>query len=209
MTTSLKDDFKKRFNVPDDIFAKLELYHALLLKWQKAINLVGPATLGEAWYRHFLDSAQLLPRIPAHAKIHADIGSGGGFPGLVLAIMASFPETHLIESDARKSAFLRTVARETETRVIIHTQRIENMTGVITPDFITARAVSPLETLLDWSLPWAVQNPDITLCFMKGAQAHDEIAAARQKFSFAYEAVSSITDPDAKILSIQGLSRMP
>jgi len=105
-------DYFSKFDVSEEAFACLEVYHALLLKWQAAVNLVSPKTLDEAWQRHFLDSVQLLSSIDADVKTIADIGSGAGFPGLVLALCRPDLEVHLIESDMKKCQFLSTVLRE-------------------------------------------------------------------------------------------------
>ena len=127
---------------------RLETYAGLLVKWQAKINLVGPATLPDLWRRHFLDSAQLLPLLPAAAGTLADLGSGAGFPGLVLAIMTDW-RVHLLDSDQRKCAFLRQVALDCGVldRVTIHAKRIEQVTG-IAADVVTARACAPLGELL-------------------------------------------------------------
>lgn len=105
---------------------KIDAYERLLKKWQNTINLVGPSTLSEAKKRHFEDSLQLLKHIPVAAKTLYDLGSGAGFPGLVLAMAKPDLDVHLIESDARKCQFLKTVSRETETPVTVHNQRIES-----------------------------------------------------------------------------------
>ena len=185
---------------------KLEIYHELLIKWQKAINIVSNKTMDDAWNRHFIDSAQLAKLLPSRAKTYADLGCGGGFPGLVLAVMRPDIEMHLIESDERKCQFMRTVAREVGVSVNIHTKRIENAHDDVLPDFVTARALSSLDNLLEYCLPWAVRNKDLELCFMKGSRADEEISQAHAKFSFDCKATQSITDAGAKILSISNLA---
>ena len=126
--------FEQRFNVSRETITRLLSYQALLGKWQQKINLVGPATLAQFWERHVLDSAQLLALAGAQRRIWLDLGSGGGFPGLVLAIMLAdntenaSPDTshvHLVESDRRKSAFLQAVIRETGVPASVHNCRIE------------------------------------------------------------------------------------
>ena len=121
---------------------RLEVYADLLRKWQPKINLIAPSTLPDLWARHFEDSAQLLQLVPECTKRIADMGSGGGFPGLVLAILTGI-ETHLIESDSRKGAFLREAARLTDAPVTLHTKRLEAMPS-LGADLITARALAPL-----------------------------------------------------------------
>ena len=203
-----KDDFKGLIDISDEDFEKIEIYHALLLKWQKAINIVSGKTIDEAWHRHFIDSAQVINLIPKSVNIYADLGCGGGFPGLVIAIMRPDIDTHLVESDERKCQFMRTVARETGANVTIHTQRIETISGEFTPDFVSARALSSLENLFEYCLPWAQSNKKLKLCFMKGIKADDEIEEAQKRFFFDYTSTPSITDGCAQILSINNLSRL-
>ena len=133
--------FAVRCDVSRETLSRLRRYDALLRRWQKAINLVSADSLTDAWRRHFWDSAQLLPLIPAGTRSLLDVGSGAGFPGLVLAILGVEGVT-LVESDGRKCAFLREVARETGTRVTILADRLERLADRIQPpDIITARAV--------------------------------------------------------------------
>ena len=125
MTLYTKDNFRELFDVTDDVFAQIELYQTLLVKWNKAINLVSPKTINESWHRHVIDSAQMVRFVPDQTKIYADLGCGGGFPGLVVALMRPDIETHLVESDERKGQFMRTVVRETGAQnVTIHTKRV-------------------------------------------------------------------------------------
>ena len=126
------DDFRQVSGVSRETLERLRIYEALLRKWQAKINLVGPATLDDAWRRHFLDSAQLFPLLPANAQVVVDLGSGAGFPGLVLAVMG-VPTVHLIESDLRKAAFLREVARETATPAIVRWTARVSASGLVPP----------------------------------------------------------------------------
>lgn len=183
--------------VSRETWDRLVLYRDLLIKWQNAFNLVSPKSLPEAWERHFEDSAQLAALIPPEAKVIVDMGSGAGFPGMVLAIMNKDLEVHLVESDEKKTQFLRTVSRETHTPVIIHTSRIETMTGQVRPDLVTARALASLSQLLDYCMPWARDNADLMMLFLKGEMANDEVAAAKNRFKFHYKSIPSITAPDA------------
>ncbi len=201
-----KEDFRDVVDISDDAFAKLETYHALLLKWQKAINLVSPKTIDQTWHRHFIDSAQIIKLIPENTEVYADLGCGGGFPGLVIAIMRPDLEVHLVESDERKCQFMRTVSRETSMPVIVHTKRIEAVSDDFCPDFVSARALSSLENLCQYCLPWAEKNQDLELCFMKGVRADEEIELAKSRFSFDYKAIPSLTDTSAKLLSINNLA---
>jgi 16S rRNA (guanine527-N7)-methyltransferase len=203
-----RDDFRRLIPVSDAVFANIAAYHDLLVKWQKAINLVSPKTIPESWHRHLLDSAQMAQYIPASAKVYADLGCGGGFPGLVVAMMRPELHVHLVESDERKGQFMRTVARETGTKnVTIHTKRVEAVTEDFTPDFVTARALASLEILLDYTYPWAMQNSALQMGFMKGKGAEDEISAAQQRYMFTAESHQSLTDPEARIVCLQGVRK--
>lgn len=192
---------ESEFSVPRETLDKLRQYEALLVKWQKAINLVGPATLPDAWERHFIDSLQLTPLIPESSKTLYDLGSGAGFPGLVLAMARPELAVTMIESDERKGAFLTAVSHETKTPVTVLSARIEKAVADLpAPDVVTARALAALPDLLTYILPWALANPGLTCIFPKGQLAADELVAARKDWNFKVEQVSSITDPKATIL---------
>lgn len=190
--------------VSQEINTRLETYAALLVKWQKKINLVGKGTLGDIWTRHFSDSAQLSSFIPSHSTVF-DIGSGAGFPGMVLAILRPDSFFHLIESDQKKCAFLQTVSRETRTRVQIHCERIVDVSRETTPNVVTARALAPLPELLNYCALWIDANPDLTLIFSKGEKAECEIKAASEKYAFLLERVPSETDTSAEILVLKNV----
>ena len=185
---------------------KLGQYHALLIKWQKAINLVSPGTIETAWQRHFEDSLQILPLIPDKAETLYDLGSGAGFPGLVTAICRDDIKVHLIESDERKGQFLRTVSRETKTPVIVHTDRIEAL-NIAPPDIVTARALADLEALCSFCAGWAQENPDMIMIFMKGRNSEAEITQAQALYEFDLEAFPSATDKEATILRLTKLRK--
>jgi 16S rRNA (guanine527-N7)-methyltransferase len=184
---------------------KLAAYHALLLKWQPVINLVAPSTLADAAIRHFADSAQIVQYIPEGVKVMADLGSGAGFPGLVIAMMRPEIEMHLVESDERKAEFLRTVSRETGTPVKVHADRLVRVMNDIDPDWVTARAMADLRKLLIYVEPWGLGNPGFTALFMKGARADEEIAEAHKSIQFDVKAYASLTDGQAKILEITNI----
>jgi 16S rRNA (guanine527-N7)-methyltransferase len=183
---------------------KLSAYLALLNKWQPKVNLVGPDTLMDARSRHFDDSAQVAPLIPAAVQTLHDWGSGAGFPGLVLAILRPDLKVTLVESDQRKCAFLRTVSRETKTPVTIRDERIEDLT-VEFVDVISARALAPLKDLLRLALPWAQANPALILLLPKGENADAEIVEAQKKYTFDLAKYPSKTASGAVILGITGL----
>ena len=190
-----------------DVQEKLRQYYDLLLKWQAKINLISPNTVADAWERHFVDSAQIAALLPAGGQTLYDLGSGGGFPGLVLAMIKPEIEVHLVESDAKKCAFLQTVSRETKTPVIIHNARIDKVVASFekAPDVVTARALAALNQLLDYCAPWTALNPDLTLIFPKGAQSASEIAVSREKWDFEVEEFPSVTDSAARILRVSKL----
>jgi 16S rRNA (guanine527-N7)-methyltransferase len=200
------EDFAATFNVSRETLDKLLAYVALLEQWQPRINLVAGATLPDVWHRHIADSAQLLALAPKSGK-WLDIGSGAGFPGLVIAIMAhgsAGPRVTLIESDRRKCAFLAEVARHTGISVEIHTARIEQiatqrMLGAV--DVVSARALAPLVRLIPLSLPFF---GDATLgLFPKGRDAESEVTQARAAWDFDVEMTPSLTDAAARIVAIR------
>ncbi|MEZ5815301.1 MAG: 16S rRNA (guanine(527)-N(7))-methyltransferase RsmG [Alphaproteobacteria bacterium] len=200
-------------DVSREMYEKLEIYHALLLKWQRAINLVSPKTIDEAWCRHFADSAQIeryISHIPGdvsrESRMVFDLGSGAGFPGMVLAIMRSDLKVRLIESDERKCQFLKTVSRETGVDVTVHNTRIECAQGDVCPDFVTARALADLKTLLGYVAPWASSSPHLQCLFLKGVQAGEELDAARAHFLFDCEAYQSVTDSQACVLHLRNIA---
>jgi 16S rRNA (guanine527-N7)-methyltransferase len=182
---------------------RLNTYADLLRKWQRSINLVGPRTLDDLWNRHFTDSAQLLPLIPPSARVLVDFGSGAGFPGLVLAILG-VPQVHLIESDQRKSTFLREVARATGTPITIHAKRIEQV-APFPADVVSARALAPLGDLLGFAAPFL--GPDTLCLFPKGQMAEDELTAASKIWNMNVDRIQSVTDSSATILRISQVSR--
>ena len=193
-------------NVSRESIEKLKVYQRLLVKWQKAINLVSPKTIDDAWERHFLDSAQISRLVGPHIKTVADIGSGGGFPGLVLAILRPELEMHLIESDQRKCQFLRAVSRETDAKISVRSTRIEDLEDDFTPDCVTARALADLPKLLSFCEPWVQRNPKLEAVLMKGAKTEQEVAAAHEIYDFQCDIHDSLTDPQGRLLYIHTLS---
>ncbi|CAO3449225.1 16S rRNA (guanine(527)-N(7))-methyltransferase RsmG [Azospirillum largimobile] len=195
--------FREVTGVSRETLDRLIAYEGLLRKWQPKINLVGPSTLPDAWKRHFLDSAQLHPLLPEGTRVLVDLGSGAGFPGLVLAILG-VPQVHLIESDVRKCAFLREVARVCEASVTVHTKRIETVTG-IEADVVTARALAPLTDLFGWAHPFIGSRGKCL--FLKGAALDDELTATTQYWTMDPERFDSRTDPSGTILRVSHLER--
>ncbi|MEO1017422.1 MAG: 16S rRNA (guanine(527)-N(7))-methyltransferase RsmG [Pseudomonadota bacterium] len=186
------------FDVSRETQERLEIYHQLLVKWQRTINLIGPETLAHAWERHFIDSAQLQPLLEDRKSI-IDLGSGAGFPGLILAIMST-SQVHLVESDRRKVAFLRTVARTTDTHnVHIHASRLEQL-SLERMDAVTARALAPLPLLLTMAVRF--QQPNTLMVFPKGSSLHRELTEAKKEWHINYDIVPSCSDPNGLILRI-------
>ncbi len=184
---------------------RLKIYAELLAKWQLRINLVGGRSLADMWRRHFLDSAQLLPLLPARPGILLDLGSGGGFPGLVLAIIGGW-EIHLVESDSRKCAFLGAVNRATQAGAVIHNKRIENLKP-FAAHVVTARACAPLARLLAYAEPFTV-DPAKALCFFhKGRKAHEELTEAQKEWHMKVTKIKSRSDPSGVILKFEGMAR--
>jgi 16S rRNA (guanine527-N7)-methyltransferase len=191
--------------VSRETLAALDVYAGLLRKWQKAINLVAGGTLNDLWQRHFLDSAQLVPLLPEGEGHITDLGSGAGFPGLVLALLTGRP-TNLIESDQRKAAFLGEAARATGCagRVQVHCARVEALKPWAAP-VITARALADLTQLLDWAEPFV--TTDTTCIFPKGAKAEEELTGALRVWKMTVERRRSITDQTGLILRLSHLER--
>ncbi|MPY73034.1 MAG: 16S rRNA (guanine(527)-N(7))-methyltransferase RsmG [Alphaproteobacteria bacterium] len=195
--------FAAQCGVSRETLDRFHIYLDLLRRWQSAINLVGPATLRDPWRRHFWDSAQILRLIPESAQTLLDIGSGAGFPGMVLAILGA-RGVALVESDGRKAAFLREIARVTGAAVTIHADRLEHLHGRIAPpDIITARAVASLDLLLDQIKLYMTPN---TVClFHKGRQVDSEIAQAEARWTMRLEKIPSETDPAGVILRVEDI----
>ena len=190
-------------DVSRETLDRLTVYADLLERWNPRINLVSKASLADLWPRHIQDSAQLVQLAPREATSWVDLGSGGGFPGLVAAIITGTPTT-LIESDQRKSAFLRTVARETGTDCTVLTSRIEQAPAQ-DAQVLSARALADLDILLDYTLRH--MSPTGVALFPKGATWKKEVDNARLRWKFDLEAIKSKTQPEAAILRISGVAR--
>ena len=182
---------------------RLAAYADLLRTWQRRINLVGKATLDDLWRRHMLDSAQLKAIVPPDTEALLDLGSGAGFPGLVLAILG-VRGVHLVESDARKCAFLQEAARITGASVEIHRCRIEAL-APFAVGVITARACAPLPKLLDLVEPFLSLS---TICvFPKGRTAEEELTDLQKNWMIKTSRIKSLTDPFAQILKLEDIRR--
>lgn len=206
MPDNLQTCFERHgFVVSRETMEKLGVYQALLVKWQKAINLVSPTTIEDAPERHFFDSAQMFRYIPDVDIRLADMGSGAGFPGLVLALLG-VREVHLIESDVRKATFLREVSRETSTPVTIHDRRVEDV-KIENLDVITARALASLKDLLVHASSLGTDGHPFYCLFAKGLQHGEEVEKAQKQWSFGLDTYPSETDISGKILKITDLSK--
>ncbi len=189
----------QKLNVSRETMDMFTAYLKLLEKWQRRINLVANSTLQDAWQRHILDSGQLAFHLPVNAKHVLDVGSGAGFPGLVLAIMTSM-QVDLVESDQRKAIFLSTVIRELSLNARVHNCRIENMTP-LRPDVITARALAPVPKLLN--LIEKQLHPDCICLFLKGASVEEELTNLQSYSRMKAVRHSSLSGPNGVVLALQ------
>lgn len=195
--------FLEKADVSRETLEQLDIYADRLTAWNARINLVSPKSLAELWERHFLDSLQLL-RIAPDWNTWADLGSGAGFPGAVIAIANPDKTVTLIESDARKCAFLRALARETTATNIINS-RIESATP-LNADVVSARALAPLPKLLAYVDRHI--GPEGRALLLKGKNARQEIDEALENWRFDCETFPSETDKEAVILSIGDIERV-
>lgn len=197
--------FAADYGVTGDALGRLDAYAALLADWQTRMNLVAASTLPDVWQRHFADSAQVAALVEAtDATVWLDIGSGAGFPALVLALLC--PGTfHLVEATTKKCAFLAAAASVLGVgeRVVVHNGRIEALRPFAV-DLVTARACASLTQLFAWGLPFAARARWLLL---KGRTAADEVAAAGADFTFNHRLVASRTDPHARIVDARNVRR--
>lgn len=184
----------------------LEQYHSLLLQWQKTINLVAPSTLDSAWFRHFVDSAQLFDLAPKTATHWLDLGSGAGFPGLVIAAMSKESQPNMkvtfVESDIRKCGFMREAARKMGVHVQILTRRVEDI-PIQSADVISARALSNLASLIDLASPHV--SPGTCLLFPKGSTHKAELETVPHEWQSRAEIIQSKTRQDAVVIRFNAL----
>lgn len=186
---------------------RFKLYRDLLNKWSPKINLVSKASLGMAAERHFSDSLQLVELLPTTARHWVDLGSGGGFPGAVVAIALANSDTKvtLVESDQRKAAFLRAVSRETNVPFNVVAERIESVQP-LEADVLSARALAPVDVLLQFTNRHMKKGG--TAFFPKGETWENEIALAEKQWRFSLKIHKSKTSANAAILQIGDLSRV-
>ncbi len=194
-------------DVSRETLESLRRYAEILVKWQRSINLVSSESLNDLWRRHMLDSAQLRALLPPEARSLIDMGSGAGFPGLVLAILG-VPHIHLIESDARKCVFLAEAARAAGLTVgqnlIVHHARLEEI-GDLAVDVVTARACAPLTQLLTYAEPFL--RADSICLFLKGGRVDEELTGANKTWRMTVERFPSLSDPTGTILRMKQVAR--
>jgi 16S rRNA (guanine527-N7)-methyltransferase len=194
--------------VSRETIGALQHLQALVQRWNPAVNLVSKSSVGELWERHIVDSAQLFLACPQSATVWADLGAGGGFPGLVIATLArelqSSLRVTLVEADQRKSTFLRQAAQSLDLEVSVLSARIESLPP-FQADVLSARALAALPGLLEYAA--AHLNPDGVAIFPKGARHRDELAQARRAWAFDVEIRPSLSDADAALLVIRNIHR--
>jgi 16S rRNA (guanine527-N7)-methyltransferase len=190
--------------------ARLDTFVDALLRWQSKINLVAPSTLPELWTRHVADSLQLLALAP-QARVWADLGSGGGFPGMPIACALAGQagaKVHLIESNGKKAAFLRAAITATAAPAVVHQQRIEKFGETCTEavEVVTARALAPLKTLCVQAFPFVAKGA-IAL-FPKGQDVEAELTDAAKYWRIQASRVPSRTSPDGSVVVIRALESL-
>jgi len=201
------------FDVSRETVARLERFVELLLAWQRRTNLISPSTISSLWTRHVADSLQLLQLVEAPQTkpgVWLDLGSGGGFPGIVIACaLADVPGTqiHLIESNLKKASFLREAVRETKVPGIVHAARIEALVPVLgaVADYVTARALAPLPDLLELIAPFVKKGAKALL--LKGQDLDIELTNATKRWNIEAESVPSKTSKAGRILIVHALSK--
>jgi 16S rRNA (guanine527-N7)-methyltransferase len=198
------DTFQASFNVSRETLERLKAYADLLVKWNAKINLVSPDSIPTLWHRHIADSAQLFRFIPRNTHNLLDVGSGAGFPGLVLAVLG-VPNVHLVEVDQRKVAFMREAARVAGVQVTFHPARIESIPA-FQVQVVTARALAALDRLLDWTAPF--RTPDTLCLFLKGQTVEAELTEAHKQWTMVVDRQQSLTDPTGTILSLREVRRV-
>jgi 16S rRNA (guanine527-N7)-methyltransferase len=206
------EKFEEITIVSRETMDRLRIYAAHLEEWQQTLNLVSRNSIPNLWDRHMRDSIQLVEHLPDGTRSITDIGSGAGFPGMVLAIVTGLP-TELIESHARKSAFLRDVAAATNAPVTVTTARVEDVARERWPqrresvdnpvNILTARALAPLEKLCEMADLLGAQR----CLFMKGGRWHEELTEAEKRWRIKHQTFESVTSPESRIVRITGLKK--
>ena len=196
----------RQTGVSRETIQRITRYLTVLGEWRERINLIGPGEVGRLWRRHVLDSAQLLENISPAEKSVADLGSGAGFPGLILACALAEREgasVTLVEKSPRKSQFLEAAIREVGLPARVLNQRLEVEGDGEKFDIVTARALAPLPRLLGYAHGWL--KPSGKALLMKGMGAAAEVAEARETWTFEMSATPSLTSPEGQILRVSAL----
>lgn len=199
------NDFQHLTGVSLETLNKFKLYADLLEKWQKSINLVSNSTLKDKWRRHFYDSAQLIDHINQNngpLKI-LDLGSGAGFPGLVISLLVA-GEIHLVESVGKKCSFMKQVIQKTNMNATVHNERIEQMMA-FPVDLVTSRACADLDKLMDLTFPFMTSQTECL--FLKGEKSEDEIKHASKKWTFDIKKTPSKSEESGMILHLSNIQR--
>ena len=202
------EELAARYDVSRESLARLRLYVDLLLRWQQRVNLIGPATIESVWDRHIHDSLQLLPLLPPGTTAIAELGSGAGIPGLVVAIAANLT-AHLYESNAKKSAFLREAIRLTGTKAQIHNIRLESLhskSDLPEVQCVLARALAPLPLLLDYAEPFL--KTGVIGLFHKGQDVDLELTEATKYWTLTVSKHQSAVDSRGVILDVKEATRV-
>ncbi|KJZ82152.1 16S rRNA (guanine(527)-N(7))-methyltransferase RsmG [Candidatus Liberibacter solanacearum] len=206
-----KNYFLKTYNVSRETLEKLEYFYFLFLKWSKVINLVSPSTAEDFWKRHIEDSLRVFQLHP-YSSVWVDLGSGGGFPGIVTSIQLAEIKggwVNLIESNNKKAGFLRYVLKQTEARGKVFSCRIQEASKLIEKcDIISARALANLDILLEYSFPWFSKNNNIKAFFYKGCNYQLEINKAQSRWDFSFIKHNSLIENESVILEISRLKRI-
>lgn len=204
----MMEDVRRDLDVSRETLDRLKAYAEALARWNKSINLVAPSTIADLWDRHIVDSAQLMDLAPSSARRWVDLGSGGGLPGMVCAILAAecIPDCEftLIESDRRKSAFLMATAQTLGLKLTVLAKRVEEVPP-LAADIVSARALAPLPQLL--GLVARHLHCDGVALLPKGKTYEQELAAASAGWHFTVTTMPSRTDNSARVLIIKDISR--
>jgi 16S rRNA (guanine527-N7)-methyltransferase len=195
-------------DVSRETIARLDAFVDLLQTWQAKTNLIANSTLNAIWSRHIADSLQLLKHARPDARVWLDLGTGGGFPGLVIAAaLDGGRQVHLVESNLKKAAFLREASRVLQVPALVHAARIEDFVNRVplAPDIVTARALAPLPKLLEYIAPFVEKGAQGLL--LKGQDIEAELTEASKYWTIDADLVPSVTDTSGRVLVVRGLTR--
>ncbi|WP_137157027.1 16S rRNA (guanine(527)-N(7))-methyltransferase RsmG [Rhizobium sp. FKL33] len=210
MQKSLRDKLIG-MGVSRETLDRLETFADVFNKWASVINLVAPSTKSDLWERHILDSAQLMMLQPNPGQ-WVDLGSGGGFPGIVTAIFLAERgdgQVHMVESNNKKAAFLRAALAATGGRGAVHAVRIETAPDLIAScDYLSARALAELDLLCAYAEPWALRNPELVCYLHKGRDYRAEVEKSHRRWSYDLVKHTSIVEPDSVVLEIRRLQKI-